>query len=121
MDLSPGIGFFFSNPSSNSIVNTFVGEVLQGVLVNPLPAGFSTKGSLVPQPGSINQIHGIPGEHGDTLRLYVNDPEGGGGYMMSVFSATENAWVPDLTLGVAQGFLMEKQNPQDWIRVFSVN
>lgn len=121
MDLSPGIGFFFSNPTASTIVNTFVGEVLQGVLVNPLPAGFSTEGALVPQDASINDVHRIPGEPGDIFRLYVNDGQGGGDYVTSVFSATENAWVPDRNLGVAQGFVSEKQNAQDWVRVFTVN
>jgi len=121
MDLSPGVGFFFSNPTASTIVNTFVGEVLQGVLVNPLPAGFSTEGALVPQDASINDVHRIPGEPGDIFRLYVNDGQGSGDYATSVFSATENAWVPDRNLGVAQGFVSEKQNAQDWVRVFTVN
>jgi len=121
MDLSPGVGFFFNNTSPHPITNTFVGEVLQGILVNPLPAGFSTKGALVPQAGSINSIHHIPGQPGDVLRLYVNDLEGGGDYVASVFSDTENAWVPDLTLGVAQGFTSEKQTAMDWVRVFFAN
>jgi hypothetical protein len=118
MDLSPGIGFFVDNPSATTVVNTFVGEVLQGVLVNNLPAGFSTEGSLVPQAGSINDIHGIPGEPGDIIQLYVNDGQGGGGYIMSVFM--DGAWTPDLTLAVGEGFISEKQNAQDWIRIFSV-
>ena len=121
MDLSPGIGFFFSNPTAGTILNTFVGEVLQGVLVNSLPAGFSTEGALVPQDASINTVHRIPGEPGDIFRLWVNDGQGGGDYVTSVFSAAENAWVPERNLGVAQGFVSEKQNAQDWIRVFSVN
>jgi hypothetical protein len=119
MDLSPGIGYFVLNPTSATLLNTYVGEVLQGVLVNNLPAGFSTEGALVPQQGSINDIHRIPGEPGDIIRLYVNNGQGGD-YITSVFSGTDNAWLPDLTLGVAQGFVSEKQNAQDWIRVFSV-
>jgi len=75
----------------------------------------------VPQAGSINDLHHIPGESGDVIRLYVNDGQGGGDYVTSIFSATENAWVPDLNLGVAQGFVSEKQNAQDWVRVFHVN
>ena len=120
MELPLGVGFFFQNPSSNTVVNTFVGEVLQGTLVNHLPAGFSTEGSLVPQAGSINSLHVIPGEPGDLFRLYVNDLQGGGDYVTSVFSINAG-WEPDLTLGVGQGFVSEKQNAQDWVRVFSVN
>jgi hypothetical protein len=121
MDLSPGVGFFFNNPTPNTIVNTFVGEVHTGVLVTHLPAGFSTKGALVPQQGSINTIHNVPGQPGDVLRLYVNDLQGGGDYVTSVFSATENAWVPDLTLQVGQGLMTEMQAAQDWVRIFHAN
>ena len=120
MDLSPGVGFFYDNPSSTSVLHTFIGEVLLGTLVNHLPAGFSTKGALLPQAGSINDVQGIPGQPGDVIRLYENDSSGGGGYVTSVFSATENAWVPDQILHVGQGFVSEKQNAQDWVRVFTL-
>jgi hypothetical protein len=120
MTLPPGVGFFFQNPSANTVINTVVGEVFQGTLVNHLPAGFSTEGALVPQAGSITTVHTIPGEPGDILRLYVNDLQGGGDYVTSVFNG-ETGWEPDLTLGVGQGFVSEKQNPQDWIRIFHVN
>src|SRR4051812_8902448 len=59
-----GEGFFFRNPSETNYTQTFVGEVLQGTLINHLPAGFSTKGSLVPAAYTLSQ-HGIPGEAGD--------------------------------------------------------
>ncbi len=120
MDLSPGVGFFYDNPSSSSIRQTFVGEVWLGTLVNHLPAGFSTKGALLPQAGSINSVQGIPGQPGDVIRLYQNDSSGGGGYVTSVFSATENAWVPDLILHLGEGFVSEKQNAQDWVRVLGL-
>lgn len=113
-----GVGFYFSNPSSETFQYTFFGEVLQGTLVNHLPAGASTEGSLVPQSGSINSVHNIPGEPGDEIRTYTNDQQGGGSYNISIFSASANAWVPDIGLGVAQGFWIRKENAQDWVRVF---
>ena len=116
-----GEGFYFHNPSSQAFGYTFFGEVHQGTLVNPLAAGISTKGSLVPQSGSINSLHGIPGQPGDEIRIYTPDGQNGGVYSSSVFDATANAWVPDLTLGVGQGFWIQKQNPQDWVRIFFAN
>jgi len=121
MDISTGIGFYVQNPTSLTITQTFVGEVLQGVLVNPLPEGFSTKGALVPQAGSINSVHLIPGEPGDQLSIYINNLQGGGDYVLSTFSGTDNAWVPDLILNPGQGFWIQKQHAQDWVRVFYVN
>jgi hypothetical protein len=118
-EIGIGQGFFFRNTSSENILQTFIGEVLQGTLVNPLPAGLSMKGSLLPQAGSINTPHNIPGMDGDLIKFWVNDGHGGGDYILSVFRAAEGGWVPDLTLGVGQGFWIQKQEAQDWVRVFS--
>jgi len=120
-EIGLGQGFFFRNTSTETITQTFVGEVLQGRLVNHLPAGPSMKGSLVPQAGSINTLHQIPGIDGDVIKFWVNDGAGGGDYILSTFSGADNAWVPDLNLGVGQGFWIEKQEAQDWVRLFSVN
>jgi len=120
-EIGLGQGFFFRNTSTETITQTFVGEVLQGRLVNHLPAGPSMKGSLVPQEGSINTLHQIPGLDGDIIKFWVNNGEGGGDYILSTFISSENAWVPDLNLGVGQGFWIEKQEAQDWVRFFSVN
>ena len=118
-EIGIGQGFFFRNTSSETILQTFIGEVLQGTLVNPLPAGLSMKGSLVPQAGSINTVHNIPGRDGEVIKFWVNDGQGDGDYILSVFSGPDNAWVPDLNLGVGQGFWIEKQRAEAWVRVFS--
>jgi hypothetical protein len=38
-----------------------------------------------------------------------------------VFDGTIGAWVPDLSLQVGQGFWLQKQHAQDWIRIFTIN
>lgn len=116
-----GEGFYFNNSATTSFNQLFVGEVLQGRLVNHLPAGYSMKGSMVPQSGSINSAVPIPGQPGDEFRLYVNEGADTGRFVMSVFSGDANAWVPDVSLGVAQGFWIFKQNAEDWVRDFGVN
>ncbi len=120
MRLPPGEGFYFQNPPGNSCMITFVGEVMQGTTVNPLPAGYSMRGALIPQAGSLNTVHLLPGEPGDMLYLQVNDEQGGIDFWTSEFSGSANAWVPDPNVDVGQGFWIWKQNPQDWIRVFYV-
>jgi hypothetical protein len=120
LDVSIGTGFYFHNPSTNVLALTFVGELLQGELVNPLPAGISTKGALVPQFGSINTAHNIPGESGDEIRVFTNDLQGGGAYEVSIYTA-DQGWLPDIQLGPGQGFWIQKQHPQDWVRYFVVN
>jgi hypothetical protein len=119
-ELPVGEGFFFVNPARDTFTQTFVGEVRTGSLTNPLPAGVSFKGDMLPQAGSINTIHGIPGQAGDIIFIFLNEGEARGRYLRSTFSASENAWVPDLELGVAQGFWIQKRNAQDWIRFFSI-
>jgi hypothetical protein len=119
LELNIGSGFFFSNPSSLTVTQTFIGGVPEGVLVNPIPAGLSTKSSLVPQYGSINDLHHIPGELGDEIRTYVNDQQGGGYYNISTFDGAR--WQPDLILHVAEGFWINKQNAQNWVRNFTIN
>src|SRR5688572_29127995 len=120
-DSSMGNGFLFRNTSAETITQTFIGEVVQGTLVNHLPAGLSMKAAMVPRSGSINTVQGIPGRPGEEIRFWVNDGQGGGDYISSIFSSEAGAWVPDLELHVGQGFWIEKQQPQDWVQFFSVN
>jgi len=118
MDLPLGVGFFFINPSRDTFVQLFVGEVLVGSVTNNLPAGVSLEGAMIPIAGSINSVHNIPGQPGDNIFVFVNEGEARGRYHRSAYSAGEG-WVPDLNLGVGQGFWIQKQQAQDWVRFFS--
>lgn len=119
LELLPGEAYYFSNPTGQSIRQLFVGEVFLGTLVNPIPAGLSAKASLLPQEGSINTLHEIPGEPGDEIRTYTNDGQGGGFFNISVYSEVDNAWVPDLSVRVGEGFWIRKQRAVNWIRIFN--
>jgi hypothetical protein len=116
--LPMGEGVFFRNPSTNTVMATFVGEVAQGCLTNSLPEGYSMKGALVPQIATLSE-HLIPGEIGDEIRIYKNDLQGGGTYDISVY--TVDGWTPNLVLNIGEAFWIYKQNPQDWVRCFWVN
>lgn len=120
LEIPIGQGFYFRNSSSQTITNTFVGEVQQGSLTNTLPAGYSMKGSLVPQTGSINSVHGIPGKPGEELRTLTNN-SGSEIENISTFDGMLNQWIPDLILNVGQGFWIHKETQQDWVRVFYVD
>jgi hypothetical protein len=117
IDLSPGVGFFFNNNSTNIFVNTFVGEVHTGTLLNPFPAGFSLEGPLVPQEGSINSVHAIPGRPGDRLYFHIGGSPGNGDYIICEYL---DGWVPDVSLQIAQGFMTQMQQPIVWSRVFTI-
>jgi len=119
MDLPLGVGFFFINPSRDTFIQLFVGEVLVGSLTNHLPAGVSLEGSMLPIAGSINSVQNIPGQPGDNIFVFINEGEARGRYHRSTYSAGEG-WTPDLNLGVGQGFWIQKQQAQDWVRFFSL-
>jgi len=119
MELPLGVGFFFINPSRDTFVQTFVGEVPIGSVTNNLPAGVSLEGSMLPLAGSINSVHNIPGQPGDNIFVFINEGDARGRYQRSVYSAGEG-WTPDLNLAVGQGFWIQKRQAQDWVRFFSL-
>jgi hypothetical protein len=120
INLNPGDAAFVRNPTASPITMTFVGEVLQGNLVNSLPAGFSMKSSIVPQAGTISQL-GLAGQDGDTVYQFDNAASA---YVINSFDEIDEAWAPaEPTLGVGEGFFF--RNPtttaRQWTRDFSVN
>jgi hypothetical protein len=101
---------------------TFVGEVLQGDLVNPIPAGFSYRASQVPQALTLDVDDAggnFPAALGDFLYTFsatgwkaisYDDPFGLGA-----------DWSEPVNLDVAEGFLINTQEAKSWERTFSVN
>lgn len=138
--LNPGEGFFIQNltaPAHNINV-TFVGDVPQGSLHNPVPGSFnlSIRSSQVPQAAplgdtTINAANSLlfPARDGDTVFVFNSGTQSyeqpyqyidGFGW----FSA--NAGDPGPagpTLPVASSVFVQKTGPlsQDWARTFSVN
>ena len=81
----PGLGFFIQNAGTTAKTNTFVGNVMQGHLVNALPTGYKVVGSMVPQSGYVADL-GLVSTPGDTIYMWngsffvsiQNDPFGTG-------------------------------------------
>lgn len=117
----PGEGVFVRNPLTTPLTVTFVGEVMQGDLSNPLPAGLSIKSSMVPQAGTAAQL-GLQGQAGD--QIYQFTPTG---YYISLFDDLEDppTWVPALKpLKVGEAFFFRNATAtagEAWTRSFSVN
>ena len=86
--------------------------------IEGMPAGVSLEGSMLPQSGSINSVHNIPGQPGDNIFVFINEGDARGRYLRSAYSVGEG-WTPDLSLAVGQGFWIQKQQAQDWVRFFS--
>ena len=112
----PGEGMFIKNPGTTALTITFVGEVSQGALSNPLPKGLSIRSSQVPQAGTAAEL-GLVGEDGDQLYQYVATTQ-------KYYSSTSDGgeWGPALkTIAVGEAFFLRKAAAGTWTRNFSVN
>lgn len=127
--INPGQGFFIQNPGASTTI-TFVGEVPQGSLSNPIGANFGFYSSIVPQSTDLLSI-GFPGVNGLTYTTWNAASQGYGssltyfeiapgdpanGFYDGSFNLTPA--VP----AVAQGFLVfNPSGAASWNRTFTVN
>jgi len=119
ISVAPGNGVFVYNPGTPQLKLTFVGEVAQGNLSNPLPKGFSIKASQVPQAAKPDAI-GLPGQPGDKVFRYNKTTRA---YNSYVFDDIDNTWLPALpVIDVGEAFFLYRaQAAGTWTRTFSVN
>lgn len=112
----PGEGVFVLAPSPFTV--TFVGEVPQGALKNPIPAGFSIKSSQVPQAGTAAEL-GLVGKPNDTLYQFNTTTQT---YDVSTFDEFDLVWAPALKpLKVGEAVFLNLIAATSWDRTFSVN
>jgi hypothetical protein len=142
--LNPGEGFFFQNLNAGAVDLTFVGEVMQGNLSNPIPGvnALSIRASQVPQAAALGDP-GVPASlqfpatDGDTVFVFdvpsqqylnaytYNGTAGqlGGGFWSSLSDPSPTGPV----IPVAGSFFVVKDpnltRPavEPWTRTFSVN
>lgn len=118
--IAPGNGFFVKAPAAADVTITFVGEVMQGTLSNPLPKGFSIKGSQVPQKGKLLEDLKLGGAVGDSLYKWDATAQN---YVVLGWDDLDNNWAPAAqnTVDVAEAFFISKKADGKWDRTFSVN
>jgi len=117
-EVKPGEGVFIRNAGSQELQITFVGEVPQGTLNNPIPAGLSIRSSIVPQAGDVNAL-GLKGAAGDQLFKFVVAKQS---YDVFGFDDIENNWLPSVpTVDVGEAFFYRSNAGGTWTRTFSVN
>lgn len=114
--LAPGEGAVFFNPTSDYKSHSFVGTVTLGALSVPVPAGFSLRSSLVPQPGHVVDDLKFPIAEGDVIHLFDRD-----GQKYSVHPFANGKWTagPPI-LGVGEAFWVAKTEPGNWTRTLSL-
>jgi hypothetical protein len=128
--LAPGEAAFIRLPGTASVTVTFVGEVKQGTLVNPLPKGFSLRSSIVPQKAALSVDTtmpagtlslGFPAVNNDMVYMWNTTTKK---YDIYTFyqEGADSMWDPTApTPEVGQGFFVRKVAAVDWTRTFNVN
>jgi hypothetical protein len=114
MTLNPGEAAFVNVSTETTL--TFVGEVMQGDLQNPLTAGFNLVASMVPQAGTTTDL-GLDGALANfsTVLQWT-----GAGY--DIKTKTPAGWSPAAAdVAVGEGFFVNTAAATSWDRTFSVN
>lgn len=114
--LAPGEGAIFFNPTWDNKSHSFVGEVMQGRLSLPLPAGFSIRSSMVPQQGRLHEDLGLPISQGDVIHRFDRESQK---YILYPFGSHGwEAGEPVVTAG--ESFWIAKTSPENWTQEFSI-
>ena len=117
-EVGPGEGVFIDNPLPGPLAVAFVGELLQGRLLNPVLAGSSVRSSMVPQTGVLDVELGYPVAEGDSVSRYNNAT---GGYITDSF--VDGLWEgddPPPRPRVGESFWITTSAAKAWVREFSV-
>jgi len=123
----PGEGLFVKNNTQTDQTVTFVGEVPQGNLSNPIPKGLSIRSSQVPQDGKITTDLGYPAKPGDQVSKF----DGATGKFVGPYSFDDlvgpnGSWTlggvaNEPSVGVGESVFVRSVNANTWTRTFNVN
>jgi len=118
-DIMPGEGVFVNNPTTTDKVLTFVGEVEQGNLVNPIPAGLSIRSSMVPQEGTVTVL-GLPNGTTASDQIFQFNATTQA-YTTASWDTIDGAWDRVITLKVGEAVFLRRSAAASWNRTFNVN
>lgn len=116
--LKPGEAVFVRKQFAGPLTFTFVGEVMQGDLVNPVTPGFELYSAMVPQEGGIRTVHNFQPNRNDQVFFAFNGT-----------TYTSRAWLGTTWSGaepnikVGEGFWINNRTNivNNWTRTFFVN
>ena len=115
--LTPGEGAIFFNPTSDYKLMSFVGEVPQGHLSVPIPAGFSIRSSLAPKFGSLQEELTFPIGDGDVVHLFDRDRQK---YVLYPFA--DGVWSNGApVVSLCESFWIAKTDAANWVQTLVVN
>ena len=109
---------FRRNPPPPKSTFSFVGDVAQGTLTNPVGTGFNCISSKVPQTGTLTQLGYTPV---DGEVVYTFDAVAG--YTINTYDLSGvGGWDPaEPVIKVGEAFFASSPSPHPWTRAFSVN
>jgi hypothetical protein len=113
--LLPGEGAIFFNPTQDYKSLSFTGDVMQGNLSVPIPAGFSIHSSPVPQAGNLEDL-GFPVANGDVIHLFDRDRQK---YMLHPYADGKWTAGPPI-VSVGESFWVAKTEAANWARTLFV-
>jgi hypothetical protein len=109
--LAPGEGAIVFNPVSDYKSLSFVGEVLLGNFSVAIPAGFSLRGSMLPQPGRLDTDLEFPISEGDVVHIFDRDKQR---YVFCSF--LNGGWKPHPpVIAAGEGFWIAKKDGRNWM------
>ncbi len=115
--LKPGEGAIFFNPTSDYKSLSFCGVVEQGTLSTPIPAGFSIRSPLIPQPGLLREDLEFPVADGDVIHLFDRDQQ-----QYVLYSFDQGKWQGGApAINVCESFWVAKAAAANWKRYVAVS
>ena len=113
--LMPGEGAIFFNPTQDYRSICFTGEVMRQNLTVPIPAGFSIRSSLLPQPGNLVDDLEFPIANGDVVHVFDREKQ-----QYVLYPYEDGRWTSGTPiLSVGEAFWVAKTEPGNWTRSLS--
>jgi subtilisin family serine protease len=116
MTLAPGEGALLNVSAATN--QSFVGEFPQGYLINPVPSGWSIRGSKLPTSGGVASGLGVPILEGDMIVRMIAGTYTNFTYTNGHWVNTNQTQVPEPVMSVGESFWIMK--PADWEQVSTV-
>jgi hypothetical protein len=90
----------------------FVGEVMRGDLILPIPSGFSIRSSMVPLPGRLDGDLQLPMFDGDVVHLFDRDRQD-----YAIHTYRDGKWTPTPpVIAIGESFWIGRTTAGNWVQ-----
>jgi hypothetical protein len=121
LTLSPGEGLFFRNGGATNYNITFMGEVPQGELITPLPAGFSIVSSQVPQTGKMQTDLGYTPAANDAVFKFDTTTQNYKRFNFVFGFWLDGESVNEPVINAGEAVFLKKSASGTWTRTFTTS